>query len=90
MTIVEALACGTPAIVYDNTAPPSLIVHEKTGFVAKDNDVEDVYSKIQIIRQNGKAFYRDACVKHVQENYDNNKNYDKYIDLYESLINVAR
>lgn len=90
MTIVEAQACGTPAIVYDNTAPPSLIINGKTGFVAKDNDVKDVYSKIQIIRKNGKDSYREACVKYVQENYDKNKNYSKYIDLYENLINVAR
>lgn len=90
MTIVEAQACGTPAIVYDNTAPPSLIINEKTGFVAKNNDVEDVYNKIQVIKQKGKQSYRDACVKHVKENYDKNKNYSKYIDLYESLINVAK
>ncbi len=89
MTIVEAQACGTPAIVYDNTAPPSLIINERTGLVAKNNDVEDVYNKIQIIKQKGKQSYRETCVKYIQENYDKNKNYSKYIDLYESLIKCS-
>lgn len=38
LTIVEGYACGTPAVVYDNTAPPFLITPQ-TGFVAKNHEL---------------------------------------------------
>ena len=34
MTIAEAYACGTPCIVYDNTAQPEIVSH-KTGRIVK-------------------------------------------------------
>lgn len=85
LTVIEANACGTPAIVYDNTAPPSLITN-KTGFVARDKDIDDVYEKIQIIKANGKHYYSDECIDHVRRYYDKDKNFNKYVDLYEELI----
>lgn len=85
LTVIEANACGTPAVVYDNTAPPSLIT-QTTGFVAKDKDVDDVYEKIMIIKSRGKDYYSDACKEHVRQHYDKNANYSKYVDLYEELI----
>ena len=85
LTVIEANACGTPAIVYDNTAPPSLITN-KTGFVARDKDIDDVYEKIQIIKSNGKPYYSDECIDHVRRYYDKDKNFNKYVDLYEKLI----
>lgn len=85
LTVIEANACGTPAIVYDNTAQPFL-VKPTTGFVANDKDVLDVYNKIQIIKTNGKAHYSIACQKHVKLYYDFSANYNKYVNLYEDLI----
>lgn len=85
LTIVEANICGTPAVVYDNTAPPSLIT-PKTGFVAKNKDIDDVYNKIQIIKAKGCSAYSKDCIEFVKQNYDKNKNYQRYIDLYDELI----
>ena len=85
LTIVEANACGVPAIVYNNTAPPWLVTKD-TGFVAENGNVDDVYNKIQQIKNNGSAHYREACIKHARVNYNRDSNYNRYIDLYEELL----
>ena len=86
LTVIEAFACGTPAVVYNNTAPPTLIA-SGTGHIAKNKDVRDVYDKIQIIRRQGKLHYEKACIEHVRTNYSKYKNYNLYVDLYEELAN---
>lgn len=88
LTVIEAFACGTPAVVYNNTAPPTLIA-SGTGYIAKNKDIGDVYDKIQIIKKNGKSHYEKACMEHVRTNYSKYKNYDLYVDLYEKLASLS-
>lgn len=85
LTIVEAYACGTPAVVYKNTAQPSLITSE-TGLVARNKDVDDSYDKVQVIKSKGKAYYSENCIKLARGQYDREKCYEEYYKLYESLI----
>lgn len=85
LTIVEAKACGTPAVVYDNTAPPSLITPE-TGLVSKNLNVKDAYCKILEIKKRGKAYYSDACIRSARESYDKTICFAKYVELYDELI----
>lgn len=89
LTIIEGYACGTPAVVYDNTAPPSLITPE-TGYVVPNKDYESAYSAIQQIKVNGKRYYADACVNLVKKQYDINKCIMEYIKLYDSMVNTTR
>lgn len=86
LTIVEGYACGTPAVVYDNTAPPTLIT-SKTGFVAPNHNYATAYTQIEQIRKNGKSHYFDACIALAREKYDKEKCFEKYIGLYEKLLN---
>lgn len=86
MTIIEGYACGTPAVVYDNTALPSLITPE-TGLVVTNKDYKAAYQAIKKIRFHGKLTYSDACIRLVHEKYSKNRCFDEYFKLYESLIN---
>lgn len=85
MTIAEAHACGTPTVVYNNTAQPEL-VEENTGHVVKNGDVEDLYEKIQIVKRRGKKYYSDACRKQALERYNKEDRYKDYITLYKELL----
>lgn len=85
LTIVEGFACGTPAVVYDNTAPPSLISSE-TGFVVRNHDYKDAYNAIQKIKSKGKKYYSEACIKLAKEKYEKKLCFNKYISLYEKLL----
>jgi len=84
LTIVEAMACGTPAIVYDNTAQPELITPE-TGSVVANGDVEGVKKAIEEVCAKGKAYYSEACREHALH-YDEKKSYQKYLDLYVQVL----
>lgn len=86
LTIVEAMACGVPAVVYDNTALPELVTKE-TGYIVRTGDVAAVYEKICEIRKKGKAFFSNECRERAEKVFDKNKCFNKYLELYEELIN---
>ena len=85
LTIVEGYACGTPAVVYNNTAPPSLITPD-TGIVVPNHDYVAAYNAIQTIKKYGKKNYERACVQLAKDNYSKEKCYENYVRLYESMI----
>ncbi len=85
LTIVEGFACGTPAVVYDNSAPPSLIT-EETGFVVPNNDICAAYAAVKEIKKRGKEHYSSCCIKLANEKYKKELCYQAYLDLYNELL----
>jgi len=85
LTVVEAMACGTPAIVYDNTAQSEL-VDKSTGFTIETGSVEQVLAVLFEVQTNGKSRYSDNCRKRAERMFDKNKCYGEYIELYKQLI----
>lgn len=86
LTTVEGFACGTPGIVYNCTASPELITKE-TGFVVERGDFAALKVATETIQANGKDYYMENCRKRALEFYDSNKQYLKYIELYNTVIN---
>ena len=87
LTVVEAMACGTPAIVYDNTAQPELITPE-TGLIVESGNVEKVKEAIKIVCSKGKSHYSKACRNHAL-GYDEMRSYNKYLEIYEELAKMV-
>lgn len=85
LTIVEAFACGTPVVAYNNTAQSTLVT-DATGYLVPTGDYATAYQVIQIIRQKGKNHYSDACVQLVAEFYDERLSTEKYINLYNEML----
>lgn len=85
LTTVEGFACGTPGIVYNSTASPELI-SEDTGVVVEKGDVEAVSVAIRKILLRDKSYYSIKCRDRAVQLYDKNKNFDKYLDLYHTLL----
>lgn len=46
-TGVEALACGRPVIAFNTCGLPDIVTHQKTGYLARSFDAEDLASGIQ-------------------------------------------
>ncbi len=81
---VESMACGTPAIVY---AAAAAEVIAENGFVVPARDIQKLASTLtRFVDEGGKAKYRESCVQRVSSEYDLRVNYNKYVDLYESLL----
>ena len=84
---IEALACGTPVIVYDSTASPEIVGRdEKCGYVVNIGDKFDLLYSILKIYKNGKNKYSKNCINRVKKFYDDKNNYNEYLDLYRRLI----
>lgn len=86
MTIIESMACGTPAIVYDSTACKELI-NDKVGYVVNVHDIKSAYKHVIDIKNSGKEVFSNYCIEHVRNNYSDKITFSKYIDLYKKLIN---
>ena len=85
LTIVEGFACGTPAVVYDNTALPELIDSD-TGLVVETGNMERLAEAIRQVCKTGKSFYSQACREVAQTRYDKFCQYEKYVELYEQAL----
>lgn len=84
LVVAEAMACGTPAIVFDSTACPEVVAKE-TGFIAPPGDVDKVLEYVKKIRQDGKQKYSAACREHVVQNYTFERMLKEYMELYNGI-----
>lgn len=82
--IAEAMACGTPAIVYNSTACPELI-GEGCGHVVEVGDIDGIKQAIDKVKSVGKEKYSKACIEFVRKNFEKEKLIRETIALYERL-----
>lgn len=82
-TNLEAMACGTPVITYRTGGSPEA-VDEKTGVVVEQGNVEALADAIRKMKK--KPLSSLDCRKRAEEYFDKDKCFEKYIGLYESLI----
>lgn len=82
-TNIEALACGTPVITYKTGGSPEAI-DDKTGVVINQGDVEAISQIVCELRNN--PLDRNACRNRAIENFDKNKCFELYFDIYKELI----
>lgn len=81
---IEAMAAGTPAIVYRSTASPELI-KENCGYVVEINDIESVISCIDKVKVLGKQFYEKQCKEFVSLRFQKERLVDEYLQLYKNI-----
>ncbi len=80
LVMVEAMACGTPAIAFARGAAPELIVDGETGFLVRDVDsMLEALGRIDTIEP-----YR--CRQHVQSNFDVPVMVEGYLQLYREIV----
>lgn len=81
LVTIEALACGTPAIVSNFTAVPEVIDSKSGIIVKKDNAIE----YLKAIINNTIEFKSSDCINRAKQ-YDMNKKYKEYLALYDEVI----
>ena len=80
---LEALACGTPVITYRTGGSPEAI-DEKTGIVVEQGDVNGLAEAIHEMKEN--PLSSADCRKRAEDYFEKDKCFEKYIELYNSLI----
>lgn len=81
---LEALACGTPVITYRTGGSPEA-VDEKTGIVVEQGDVKAMYEAIVNLKTT--PLSPNDCRERAVLKFDKNKCFEKYITLYDRLLN---
>ncbi len=83
-TNIEALACGTPVITYKTGGSPETI-DEKTGRVVEQGNIKELVRTIFLLRE--KPLSSEICRQRAVELFDKDKCFDKYIELFNVLLN---
>lgn len=80
---LEALACGTPVITYRTGGSPEAI-DAKTGVVVEQGDIEGMASAI--VKLKNHPLSSMDCRRRVESLFDKNYCFEKYYDLYTSIL----
>lgn len=84
-TNLEAMACGTPVLTYNTGGSPESITNE-TGLVVECGDVDKLMEGVNFLCKQNRSLIRQKCIEHAAQNFCSEKQYKKYISLYDSLI----
>ncbi len=85
-TIMESMACGTPAVGFDVGGIPEMIEHKNNGYLAKYKSAEDLAKGIHwtLFESDYQALVHNSRQK-VLDNYSEKVVAEKYKRVYESL-----
>lgn len=90
-TIIEGMACGCPAVTFNNSGQTDIIDHLHNGYLAKYRDAEDLASGIEWVLEKRELLrLSEACVEKVRRCYSEDVVAKQYISLYKSVINNNR
>jgi glycosyltransferase involved in cell wall biosynthesis len=84
LSVVEALATGTPVIARPRGSMPELVQHGRTGFL-----VEDVDEAVAAVRALPRLD-RTQCRADAVERFDQRRMVDDYLELFERVVGEGR
>ncbi len=80
LTTIEAMACGTPVVVYNKTAIPECVTSD-CGVVVDGYD----FSVLKDALEKAMTLSSEACVKNAS-NYPKKECFERYVEMYEDLV----
>ena len=92
ITLVEAMAAGTPAIASSIGAFKYLIENYKTGILFEPGNANDLAEKIKWLWEHDedRRRMRENARKEYEEKYTPERNYKMLMDIYEKVIEMHR
>lgn len=79
LSVVEAMACGTPVIAFNVGCMSELILHEKTGFLVSDAD-----EAIEAVK-NISSINRSQCTRWTSSMFSRQKMTEEYLKVYKKV-----
>ena len=80
LTMIEAMACGTPVIAYRRGSVPEVMIDGETGWIV--DTLEEAVSAIELIEGHDRA----RCRLVFEERYTARRMARDYVDVYEGLM----
>ena len=80
LSVVEAMACGTPVVAFNMGSMPEIILHEKTGFLVSNiDDAIEAVKNIDFINRN-------KCTEWVSSMFSRQKMTEGYLKVYNKIL----
>jgi glycosyltransferase involved in cell wall biosynthesis len=84
MVMIESMACGTPVVVFGRGSAREIVEDGKTGFVV--SDLDGMVRSIDLV----KYIDPEECRRRVGSNFTSDIMANKYLELYEDVIDDFR
>ncbi|TGJ99220.1 glycosyltransferase family 4 protein [Leptospira semungkisensis] len=86
LVILEAVACGLPAVGVDSFAIPELVHHGENGYIAKSFDVKDIAEKAISILESPETYakFSEESLK-ISKSHEMKACVDKMEEVYKSV-----
>jgi glycosyltransferase involved in cell wall biosynthesis len=91
-TVLEAQACGTPCVVFDAGGMADLVVHKKTGYLARAFETDDLAAGLAWVLENPQRALelRATARARAESNWSYRVVARKHLDLYSQLAEHDR
>jgi glycosyltransferase involved in cell wall biosynthesis len=80
LVLTEAMACGTPVVVFARGAAPEIVEHGETGFLV--NDVDEMVDAVGRIRTIDPAY----CRTRMEHRFDAPVMARRYLEIYDAIL----
>ena len=84
LVTLEAMACGTPVVAFDNSGS-SEQVNTECGVLAKDGDYQSLLDGVSAVLNNCKERYSSFCRNYICAGFEKNNQLLKYVDFYKRI-----
>ncbi len=83
LVLTEAMACGTPVIVFNRGAAAEIVEHGETGFLV--DNVDEMARAVDRVSTIDPAY----CRAHVKRRFDAPVMARRYVDIYQSILETG-
>lgn len=84
MVTIESMACGTPVIVYGNTASKELVDLECGAVISQQKGMKEILNAVMRICENG--YDRFEIMSRTHKKFGRDRSLFKYIEFYSEII----
>lgn len=83
LTMIEAMACGTPTIAFNCGSVPEVMVDGVTGFI-----VSDLEGAVKAVQETV-SLDRAACRSLYEQRFTDSRMAEQYVELYETVVETC-
>jgi glycosyltransferase involved in cell wall biosynthesis len=80
LSVVEAMACGTPVVAFARGSMPEIVRHGHTGFLV--SEVDEAVDAVRRLRE----IRREDCRKWVEERFTADRMVEDYLRVYRTVL----